>query len=142
VPRWAVWKSPRFAWRASVNAPRSKPNISASSKVSGIAAQFTSTNGPLDRGPARCRARATRPLPLPVSPWIRTGGRRRTSDARAIRRAIRSRTAKMPGLSPTSSVKSVVTAPAILPLATRGGQASTTTTYHHRDFSDLSDWFY
>src|SRR5262249_8319771 len=82
-------------------APRSKRTISASSNVSGIAAQFTSTNGPLDRGPARWSARATSPLPLPVSPWMRTGGKRRTSDARAIRRAIRSRTARMPGLSPT-----------------------------------------
>jgi hypothetical protein len=40
-------------WRASVKAPRSKPNSSASSKVSGIAAQLTSTSGPADRGPAR-----------------------------------------------------------------------------------------
>ena len=66
-------------------------------------------------GPARWSARATSPLPLPVSPWIRTGGRRRTSDARATRRAIRSRIATMPGLSPTSSGRSVMVRSPILP---------------------------
>ena len=131
MPRWAVWKSPFFAWRASVNAPRSNPNISASSRVSGIAAQLTSTKGPPERGPARWRARATRPLPLPVSPWISTGGRRRTSDARATSRAIRSRIATMPGLSPTSSGMSVMGG-SILRRSAGGGQASTTTTHHHR----------
>ncbi len=53
MPPWAVWKRPGLGWRASVKAPRSKPNSSASSRVSGIAAQFTSTSGPAARGPAR-----------------------------------------------------------------------------------------
>ena len=38
MPWCAVWKRPGLAWRASVKAPRSKPNSSASSSVSGIAA--------------------------------------------------------------------------------------------------------
>ena len=46
VPRFAAWKRPGLARRASVKAPRSNPNISASRSVSGIAAQLTSTNGP------------------------------------------------------------------------------------------------
>src|SRR5262249_51790662 len=46
VPRWAAWKRPALASLASVKAPRSKPNISDSRRVSGMAAQLTSTNGP------------------------------------------------------------------------------------------------
>ncbi len=53
VPPLADWKSPGLACRASVKAPRSKPNSSASSSVSGMAAQLTSTNGPFPRAPSR-----------------------------------------------------------------------------------------
>ena len=74
APPPAVWKSPALAWRASVNAPRSNPNSSASSRLSGIAAQLTSTNGPAPRPLARWSAAASSPLPVPVSPRMRTGG--------------------------------------------------------------------
>ena len=55
-----------------MKAPRSWPNSSLSSSVSGIAAQLTATNGPLARGASSWRARATSSLPVPVSPWIST----------------------------------------------------------------------
>ena len=59
---------PGFARLASVKAPASNPNNSASSNVSGIAAQLTSTKGPLARGPLSWIIRATSPFPVPVSP--------------------------------------------------------------------------
>src|SRR5215831_13960046 len=70
-----------------------------------------STNGACARGPNRCMSRATRPLPLPVSPWIRMRGGR---DARA--HASRSlstcpRTSTIAGLSPSSSAPSVTRVP-------------------------------
>ena len=58
---------------APVKAPFSWPNSSLSSSVSGIAAQFTATNGPLARGESSWMARATSSLPVPVSPRISTG---------------------------------------------------------------------
>src|SRR4029450_6727534 len=44
VPRCAACNRPGLARRASVKAPRSNPNISASSRVSGIGGQLKSTN--------------------------------------------------------------------------------------------------
>jgi len=44
VPPSAVSNSPRFCWRASVNAPRSWPNSSLSSSCSGSAEQVMLTN--------------------------------------------------------------------------------------------------
>ena len=43
-------------------------------RVSGIAAQLSSTNGPLARGPERCISRARRPFPRPVSPGLKSAG--------------------------------------------------------------------
>src|SRR5262249_41285562 len=78
-------------------------NSSASSMVSGMAAQFRSTKGPPARGPDRWMAAATSPLPVPVSPSNRMGGRRRApSSGRARSRPICSRRATIPGLAPTS----------------------------------------
>ena len=74
VPPDAASNSPGLARLASVKAPASKPKSSASSMASGMAAQLTSTNGPCARGPLSCIARATRPLPVPVSPCSRTVG--------------------------------------------------------------------
>ena len=85
--------------------PRSKPNSSASRSVSGIAAQFSSTSGPVARGPARWRARASSPFPVPVSPRIRMVGSRRPSAPRASSRPTVSRTAWIAGLSPSSSAR-------------------------------------
>src|SRR5262245_10901385 len=70
-----------------------------------------STNGACARGPNRWMSRATRPLPLPVSPWIRMRGGR---DARAHASRSRStcpRTSTIAGLSPSSSAPSVTHAP-------------------------------
>src|SRR5215831_20834637 len=70
-----------------------------------------STNRACARGPNRWISRATRPLPLPVSPWIRMRGGR---DARAhARRSLSTcpRTSTIAGLSPSSSAPSVTRAP-------------------------------
>ena len=107
VPPWAAWKSPGLAWRASVKAPRSKPNSSASSSVSGMAAQLTSTNGPLARGAVAVdRVGASSPLPVPVSPRIRMGGSRRPGLApERTRRAACARTSAIGALSPSSRLR-------------------------------------
>jgi hypothetical protein len=68
MPVCAACSRPVRDWRASVNAPRSNPNSSTSIRVAGIAAQLRSTNGPPDRGPTSWMMRASRPLPVPVSP--------------------------------------------------------------------------
>ena len=72
VPRWAVSKRPTRAAAAPVNAPRSWPNSSLSSSVSGNAAQFTAMNGSSARWLRRWIARAASSLPTPVSPVIST----------------------------------------------------------------------
>jgi hypothetical protein len=51
-----------------VNAPRSCPNSSASSSVSGSAAHEIATNGPLLRDESSWIARAMRSFPVPLSP--------------------------------------------------------------------------
>ena len=56
-----------------MKAPFSWPNSSLSSSVSGIAEQFTATNGPLARCDRSWIVRATSSLPVPVSPRISTG---------------------------------------------------------------------
>src|SRR5207245_8258106 len=48
------------------------PEISLSSKVSGMAAQLTATNGPLRRGESSCTVRATSSLPVPLSPVMKS----------------------------------------------------------------------
>ena len=60
--------SPRRDCVAPVNAPRSCPNSSDSNSSSGIAEQFTATNGIARRGLASWSARATSSLPVPFSP--------------------------------------------------------------------------
>ena len=68
VPPSACSNSPRFCWRASVKAPRSWPNSSLSSSVSGIAEQVMFTNGRLARSLLKCSTLAARSLPVPLSP--------------------------------------------------------------------------
>ena len=58
-----VWQGVRL-----VNAPRSYPNSSDSSSVSGSAAQLRAMNGPCLRGELRWMNRATTSLPGPDSP--------------------------------------------------------------------------
>ena len=86
-------EEPGRARSAPVNAPRSTPNISASRRLSGMAAQLTSTKGPPRRELAAWSARATSPLPVPVSPWRSTGGIRPLSARRPTTRVTCSRTA-------------------------------------------------
>ena len=45
MPPSAISNSPRFCWRASVNAPRSWPKSSLSSSASGSAEQVMFMNG-------------------------------------------------------------------------------------------------
>ncbi len=75
-------------------APRSWPNSSLSSSADGIAAQLTATKRPL-RPEARCSARATRSLPVPVSPVTST------SASVGPTRATSERTCSIAGLLPT-----------------------------------------
>ena len=72
VPVSACSKRPRRAACAPVNAPRSWPKSSDSSKSFGIAAVLMAINGLSARGLWRCKALATSSLPLPDSPLINT----------------------------------------------------------------------
>jgi hypothetical protein len=83
---------PAGAGRAPVKAPRSKPNSSLSSSVSGNAAQLTARNGRSPRPEASWIARATSSLPVPRSPTISTGrGMRATRATRLEHLADRAR---------------------------------------------------
>ena len=57
---------------APVNEPRSWPKSSDSMSESGIAAQFTCTNGPAFTSEPSWIARATSSLPVPLGPTMRT----------------------------------------------------------------------
>ena len=72
VPPSAAWKRPALLATAPVNAPRTWPNSSDSSRFSGIAPQLMVMNGPLARGDRLCSSRAISSLPVPVSPVIST----------------------------------------------------------------------
>ena len=58
---------------------------------------------PAGRGPARWIARATSPLPVPVSPWISTDAIRRAPRCLLTSRLTFSRTDSMTGLAPINS---------------------------------------
>ena len=68
MPPSASSNLPLRAASAPVKAPFSWPNSSLSISSSGIAAQFTSTNGPSARRLCAWIARATSSLPVPFSP--------------------------------------------------------------------------
>ena len=68
VPPSAASNLPRRSDTAPVNAPRTWPNSSDSIRSSGIAAQFTSMNGPACRRLNAWTVRATSSLPVPFSP--------------------------------------------------------------------------
>ncbi len=68
MPLLAVSNFPLRRATAPVNAPFSCPNSSDSISSSGMAAQFTSTNGCSTRVESWWMARATSCLPLPFSP--------------------------------------------------------------------------
>ena len=71
VPLSACMKRPTRSATAPVNAPLRWPNISLSSKPSGMAAQLTATKGWSARLPCLWMARATISLPVPLSPVSR-----------------------------------------------------------------------
>ncbi len=72
VPPSASSNLPRRSATEPVNAPFMWPKSSLSISSSGIAAQFTSMNGPFILRLRMWMARATSSLPVPFSPWIRT----------------------------------------------------------------------
>mgnify|MGYP003337631965 CR=1 FL=1 len=72
VPPSACSKRPRRVVCAPVNAPRSWPKSSDSSKSFGIAAVLIAMNGCLARGLCWCSALATNSLPVPDSPVMST----------------------------------------------------------------------
>ena len=72
VPPAATSNHPVRRPTAPVKAPRSWPNSSDSTRVSGSAQQLTATKGPPARGLASWMKRAINSLPVPVSPWIST----------------------------------------------------------------------
>ncbi|MNF97423.1 hypothetical protein D3C84_802520 [compost metagenome] len=74
MPPSAASTRPTRRSLASVKAPFSWPNSSASSRCAGIEAQLNSTKGPFLRAPSKCSARAISSLPVPVSPSISTAG--------------------------------------------------------------------
>ena len=72
MPPCAVSSRPGLVCAAPVNAPRSWPNSSLSSSVSGSAAQLRRTNGCCARGERRWIVSANTSLPTPVSPRMST----------------------------------------------------------------------
>ena len=68
----ACSKRPMRRRSAPVNAPRSWPNNSDSSRSEAIAVVLNATNGLLARGLCSCNACATNSLPVPDSPVIKT----------------------------------------------------------------------
>ena len=74
MPLSASSTSPSLRSRASENAPRSWPKSSLSTRLSGMAEQLSSMNGPLARGEPSCSMRATACLPVPLSPVTSTVG--------------------------------------------------------------------
>ena len=72
VPPSAVSSRPGLAAIAPVNAPRSWPNSSLSSRLSDSAAQLSLRYGLAARGDMRWTRSASTSLPTPVSPRIRT----------------------------------------------------------------------
>ena len=84
VPPSAAATLPAASRTAPVNAPRTWPNRSLSSRSGLRLGQLTVTNGPSARLLQAWRARARTPLPVPFSPRIRTaasvGATRRASS--------------------------------------------------------------
>jgi len=72
VPPSARANLPFLLVAAPVNAPRTWPNSSDSSSVSGMAAQFTLMRGMFRWALRSWMARASSSLPVPVSPMMRT----------------------------------------------------------------------
>ena len=104
VPPSASSNFPSRSANAPVKLPFMWPNSSLSISSPGIAAQFTSTNGPWARGDSAWIARATSSLPVPFSPRIST----RAFEGATF--SIRSITCLTPLLEPTISYSACTTA--------------------------------
>ena len=72
VPPFAFSNRPCLEACAPVNAPRTCPNSSLSSRPSGIAVQLIGMKGFSARLPWKWSVRATTSLPVPLSPVMRT----------------------------------------------------------------------
>ena len=72
MPPSATATLPTVSRTAPVNAPRAWPNNSLSSNSPDRLGQWTVTNGPLARGLRSWTARASKPLPVPLSPRSRS----------------------------------------------------------------------
>lgn len=79
VPPLACSNTPRRVAMAPVNAPRSCPNSSLSSRFAGTAVQSNTTKGPSARSPCSWIASASTSLPVPVSPSMITPTEERAS---------------------------------------------------------------
>ncbi len=108
VPPAAISNAPWRAATALVNAPRSWPKSSLSSRSGGTAPQSTTTSGPARRALAACTDSAATSLPVPVSPSSRSVA----SDAAA--RASRANTARIATEPPTMPPKLSASASGIL----------------------------
>ena len=97
MPPSASAKRPFLVNVAPVNAPRTWPNSSDSSSVSGIAAQLTLMSGMLRCALRAWMARATSSLPVPVSPVSSTV---LFDSATSSARAITSRIARLRPMMP------------------------------------------
>ena len=75
MPPSACSKRPTRRLSAPVNEPFSWPNSSLSSSVSASGAQCSATNGAFARGLSAWMARASSPLPVPLSPVMSTVAR-------------------------------------------------------------------
>ena len=106
---------------APVNAPRSWPKSSDSSRSFGIAAVLIATNGPAARGLCRCSARATSSLPVPDSPVISTVAF--DCDSRPIARKTSCIAGAWPSISGVSPPRPAATGAAHGVSASRGGSA-------------------
>ena len=106
VPPSAASNLPIRRASAPEKAPFSWPNSSDSSRFSGIAAQFSATNGPPARRERRWMKRASTSLPVPDSPLISTeASAPATCSARRIIACMAGSRATMAWLSPSAAAR-------------------------------------
>ena len=85
VPPLAAWNSPSLSVAAPVKLPLRWPKNSLSISSGEIAPQFTGTKGPFARAPSPWMRRAITSLPVPDSPWMKTGAWLRASFSACAR---------------------------------------------------------
>ena len=100
MPPPAISNRPLRSARASVNAPRTWPNISLSKSVDEMPPRLTLTNGAWRRRLLRWMASATSSLPVPLSPVMRTDAS--VAATRPTIWRIRRRRGSLPITSPKS----------------------------------------